>query len=234
MNNNCNCNDCDPCKKCCEQPCGCPEQILSITPVHDDTPAWLRWNLGGKSIDYDFKPVVKSAETDTSVRIDNTNRTLVYNAEKHIDSFSAKELGNIFHIADIGDVDITGVTDNSLFVYKKNSDCGQGCEGINNSWIAWNSEEHLENGLQTVMGFDAQNRPQALKYPVSTNQYYQLGWNGANKVSYTQPVEVSTPPVDANGNSHLCFEDPTTKQQVFMKVKVTIASDGTMTIKRAQ
>lgn len=228
MNNCCNrcgrpdcCGDCcDPCaQKCCSDPCGCPTQILGIDTVHSDTPYWLRFNFGGKSIDYDFTSVVKSAETDTNLRLDIVNRALIYNAERHIDSFSASELGSILHIADIGDVDISGVTDNSLFVYQKNSDCGEGCEGINNSWVAWNSNEHLVDSVETLMGFDSDGKPQTLNHPVNTNQYYQLGWNGADKLSFSQPVEVSTPPVDSDGYSYQLYLDPTTKQLVFVKKK---------------
>lgn len=211
-------NDCDPCrKKKCEEPCACPTQIMGISTVHETTPAWLRFNFGGKSVDYDFDSVVKAAETDTSFRIDAPSRTIIYNAEDHTDTISSKELGGIFHIADIGDVDISGVTDNSLFVYQKNSDCGQGCEGIDNSWIAWNSNEHLNTNVTTVMGFDGAGKPQALNHPTNTNQYYQLGWNGANKVSFTQPVEVATPPVDSEGYYYQLYIDPTTKQIVYVK-----------------
>ena len=225
--------DCDPCKKkCCEPVCGCPTQIMGITTVHDDTPAWLRYNFGGKSIDYDYMPVVKFAETDTSVRLDIPGRSFIYNAEKHVDSFSAAELGSILHIADIGDVDITGVTDNSLFVYQKNSDCGEGCEGINNSWVAWNAKDHLVDEVETVMGFDANGKPQVLNHPDITSQYYTLGWNGADKVSYTQPTVVATPPLETDGVfAHLLFEDPQTKKQVYMKVVVSIDGNGNITFK---
>lgn len=214
---NCN-NCCDPCKpKCCPEPCGCPVQITGITTVHDDTPAWLRYNFGGKSVDYDHTSLVKFAETDTSVRLDIPGRSFIYNAEKHVDSFSASELGSILHIADIGDVDISGVTDNSLFVFQKNSDCGEGCEGIDNSWVAWNSNENLVSQIESIMGFDSEGRPKALTHPEKTNQYYQLGWNGANKVSWSQPVEVSTPPVDSDNNAYRVYVDPNTRQLVFVK-----------------
>lgn len=214
------CNECDPCKpKCCPEPCGCPVQILGIDTVHDDTPAWLRYNFGGKSVDYDYTSVVKFAETDTSVRLDIPNRGLIYNAEKHTDSFSASELGSILHISDIGDVDISGVTDNSLFVFQKNSDCGEGCEGIDNSWVAWNSNENLVSVVETIMGFDAGGKPHALNHPVHTNQYYQLGWNSANKVSWSQPVEVASTDTikDSDGKVWKLYVNPTTKQLCYVK-----------------
>ena len=217
MKHNC-CNKCDPCrKKCCPEPCGCPVQIMGIDTVHDDTPAWLRYNFGGKSVDYDFEPVVKFAETDTSVRLDIPGRSFIYNAERHVDSFSASELGSILHIADIGDVDITGVTDNSLFVYQKDSDCGEGCDGINNSWVAWNEKDHLVDHVETLMGFNGDGKPQTLNHPTNTNEYYQLGWNGADKISFSQPTVVSSAPVDGDGKVWRLYVDPNTKQLVVVK-----------------
>lgn len=192
---------------------------MGISTVHDDTPAWLRFNFGGKSVDYDFTSVVKFAETDTSMRLDIPGRSLVYNAEKHTDSFSASELGSILHIADIGDVDITGVTDNSLFVYQKNSDCGEGCEGIDNSWIAWNANENLVSMVETLMGFDADGKPHALNHPEHTDQYYTLGWNAAGKVSWSQPVEAASTDAikDTDNKVWRLYLDPNTRQIRFIK-----------------
>jgi len=202
---------------------------MGISTVHDDTPAWLRYNFGGKSVDYDYTSLVKFAETDTSVRLDIPNRTFIYNAEKHIDSFSASELGSILHVADLGDVDITGVTHNSLFVYKKDSDCGEGCEGINNSWSAWNSNENLVENLSTVMGFDDEGNPKALNHPDKTTQFYQLAWAGADKVKWVQPTDKTI----ATGESlRLLVEDPDSKEIMYVGVTITIAGDGTITFKK--
>lgn len=217
--NNC-CNDCDPCKKkCCPEPCGCPTQIMGITTVHDDTPAWLRYNFGGKSIDYDYDPVVKYAETDTSIRLDIPRRNLVFNAEKHVDSFSSSELGSILHIADIGDVDITGVTDNSLFVFQKNSDCGEGCEGIDNSWIAWNplDSTNLVSNMKYVMGFDANGKPKTLNTPTNTARQHLLGWDKSGKLQYIDLKDFgSTPPNDGTYKYHV-YLDPNTGELGYVK-----------------
>lgn len=227
------CNKCNPCrKKCCPEPCGCPTQILSISTVHDDTPAWLRFNLGGKSIDYDFTSVVKAAETDTSMSLDIANRNFIYNAERHKDSFSASELGSILHIADIGDVDISGVTDNSLFVYQKNSDCGEGCKGIDNSWVAWNSQDNnnLVDQVDTIMGFTSEGKPKTLNHPDNIGQFYQLSWNGeTRKAMWLQPVEKTI----ATGDTlKLLVEEPESKQTMYIGVTITIGDDGTITFKK--
>lgn len=204
---------------------------MDISTVHEDTPAWLRFNFGGKSIDYDFTPVIKSAETDTSIVLDTVNRNLVFNAEKHIDTLSSRELGRIFHIADIGDVDITGVTDNSLFVYQKNSDCGEGCEGIDNSWIAWNAtdDNNLVDEVGLLMGFETNGKPKTLNHPDNTAQFYQLTWAGADKIKWSQPTERTI----ATGDTlKVLVEDPDTKQTMYIGVTITIANDGTITFKK--
>lgn len=180
-------------------------------------------------MDFDFSSLVAVAETDTTLRVDTVHRVLKYNAERHTNNISASQLGSIFHLADIGDVDITGVTQNSLLAYQKNSDCGQGCDGIENSWYAFNSDEHLVDSANTVMVFDDTNAPKALGTPVHTDQFYALMWRAGDKVGYTQPVEISVPSVDSNGFSHLLFENPTTKQLETLKVRVSIDNSGNVT-----
>lgn len=222
------CNECDPCKKRCGDPCGCPLRVLSICEI-PDRPGVVEFNLDGKTVEYDFSGLVARVETDTHLRADSVHRVLKYSAERHVNNITAKQLGSILHIADIGDVDITGVTDNSLFVYQKKSDCGRGCDGIDNSWIAWNSDEHLESSGETLMVFDEDNAPKALQPPTHTDQFYSLMWRAGDKIGYTQPVEVSAPSTDANGFSYLMFVNPTTKQLESLKVAVTIDGSGNVT-----
>lgn len=212
------CNKCNCCVDCGKpkDKCRCPDQILGIENL-DSNLAYLTFNDGGRSVKYNFEPMIKATETDTSISVDQLDRVLKYLAERHIDTISAKELGSILHIADIGDVDISDLKNDSLFVYKKDSDCGEGCEGIDNSWIAWNATEHLVDSLQYLMGFDADGKPLSLNHPVHTNQFYQLGWNAENKISFSQPVEVATPPHDADNYVYRVYLDPTTKELVYTK-----------------
>ena len=184
--NNCDCNTCStPCEK---PKCGCKKPTLEIDSVPESVSA-LRFNFNGVSVWYDYDNLVYQTQTDTVLSADAANRVLKYMAERHIDTISARELGAILHIADLGDVDITSIGNNSLFVYQKDSNCAEGCEGINNSWIAWNSEEHQDSSLQTVMGFNADGEPLALSPPANTDQYYMLGWDAGNKLKYFKPVQ---------------------------------------------
>ena len=193
-----------------------------------DNLAILRYNLCGRSINYDYEPMIFYTQTDTTLFVDTKNRNLEYNAERHTDSIDHKTLGSIFHLADFGDVDISNLEDGSFLTYRKDANCGSGCEGINNSWFAWNPLSNISTSLEYIMGFDADGKGQNLSIPTNASQYYLAGWNAEDKFSYTQPVEVVTPPKDSTGHAHLLFEDPTTHQ--ILKCSVTIGDDGTIKV----
>lgn len=210
-------NCCNKCNKCgCEGPCGCAKPILDIG-LKTGSKTELSYNINGLTSTWDYYGIVQEAQTDTTLSTNQMERSLVYNAERHINTISAKELGSILHVADLGDVDITGVQDNSLFVYQKNSDCAEGCEGIDNSWIAWNESDHRVSSGEAIMVFDQDSKPRSLNHPANTNQHYQLSWAAGNKISWTQPVEVATPPKDGDNKVYRVYMDPSTKQLVYVK-----------------
>ena len=195
MMNDCNsCNrprpKCKSCDKCGCNPCGDSKPVLSVDEVPESI-SMLKFNVNGASTWYDYNNLVYQTQTDTVLSADAVNRVLKYMAERHIDTISAKELGAILHIADLGDVDIKTASNNSVLVYQKDSNCGEGCEGINNSWIAWNALEHGADSVQTFMGFDSQGIPTSLQTPSNASQYYMLGWNAGGKLSYSKPVQFS-------------------------------------------
>ena len=83
MNNTpCGCGkcDCDSCNNKCKNPCGCAEPVFSVEAMPND-PATLRFNVNGKSVWYDFEPVVRAGETCTTLSIDTLSRTLNYHGE---------------------------------------------------------------------------------------------------------------------------------------------------------
>lgn len=236
MNCECNkkscdpCNSCDPCKKQCPDPCGCPKRTFSVEKV-TNRPGFIKINIDGQTQFFDVRDITKDTETDTFLRADSVARLLRYFAEGHVNNITARQLGSILHLADIGDIDVGDVAQSSLLTYQKNSECGQGCDEISNKWVAFNASEHLEDALSTVFGFDDSDAPKALEAPAHTSQYYSLMWRGGNKVGYTQPVEVSVPSVDTDGYSQLLFMNPTTKQIESLKVRVTIDNQGNVTLK---
>lgn len=213
------CGHCQPdcgCKKC-PKPCGCPEQILSIEA---DTvrPAYLRFNLGGRSVWHDFTSVVKSAETCTTLKPDLVGRTLVYDAECGRQTVSASELGGILHLADIGDIDATTIKDNAILVYRKDANCAENCDG-KNGWIGLDPSEAGDASMDYIMGSDSNGDVKSLMPPANTSQFYTLTWAGQDKASWKQPKEVSTPPVDSDGYSYRLYLDPTTREIVVHKVQ---------------
>lgn len=187
-----------------------------------DSVSILRFNINGLSAWYDYGNLVYQTQTDTSLRINILERALIFNAERHEDSILHSELGSILHVADLGDVDITGVKDNSLFVYQKDSDCGEGCEGINNSWIAWNASDNLTDSLKTIMGFDEDDKPRALDVPENANQFYTMTWRAADKAGWSQPTVATTAPsITEDGVEYVyrLYLDPSTKEIVAVKEK---------------
>ena len=230
---NCNCKRCcDPCgkPKCGCDPCGQPLRVLSVEAM-PDSPGVVKFNLDGHTQLFDFSEIVAETETDTFLRIDQTARTLKHLAEGHTNNITAKELGSILHLGDLGDVDMGSVEQNSLLFYQKNSDCGQGCDEISNQWTAWNATENLESEARTVMGFNDNDAPVAIQPPLHTDQYYIAGWRAGDKFGYTQAAEVSVPTGGADGKTHLLFENPTTRQIEALPVIVTIDSQGNVTLK---
>lgn len=184
----CGCQN-DPCKKddCCGPRCGCAKPVIGVEEMPESV-STLRFNFNGASTWYNYENMIHQTETDTNISIDTVKRVLNYMAERHVDQISAQELGSILHVADLGDVDITGIANNAMFVYQKDSDCGEGCEGINNSWVAWNALEHQATSLDTVMGFDANGKPFTLQKPTDTTKHYLIGWDAQNKIKYITPT----------------------------------------------
>lgn len=212
------CTDCrEPiptCKECgCEKPkpCGCAERVLSIE-VDPTNPTTLLFNLDGHTVRYDFSSLVKFAETKTTLNADTVGRALRYNSESGTDTITSKELGSIMHLSDIGDVDADTISEGSFLIYQKDDNCAEGCEGINNRWIAWNEDNYRATSLQTAMGFNEDSKPRSLAPPAHTNQYYQLGWNGSSKLSYSQPIKVSS-----TSNTVAVRMDKTSKQLVYVE-----------------
>lgn len=178
-----------------------------------DNLALLKFDFDGAAGWYDFTNMIEKVQTDTKLVVNLPERVLKFFAERHEDDISAQELGSILHLVNLGDVDGNNVEDNSMLFYKKANNCAAGCEGINNAWQAWNAAEEQTPELQTIMGFDADGAPHALEAPVNASQYYQLGWNGNNKVSYSQPQTTSIAAVtDADNKVSVLVLDPTTKQ----------------------
>lgn len=195
------CGACQPkcgCKNGCPKRCGCPESILSIEASSED-PAYLRFNLGGRSVWYDFGPVVKAAETCTHLSTNLSTRSLVYDAECGRETISARQLGAILHLADIGDVDASTIKDNAVLVYRKDADCGENCDG-KNGWIGIDLTEEADEEIDYIMGSDEDGKVKSLMPPANASQTNYLQWEAGGKAKWgTIPIRTS-PPVDPDTN----------------------------------
>lgn len=206
MNNYC-CNKCgNPCEREC---CGVGKTVLDVQSLPDDI-LTLSFNLNGVGTTYDYSSMIKAGETDTSLSVDAVNRVLKYMAERHIDTISAQELGSILHLVDLGDVDADAVENNSFLVYKKESDCAQGCGSESNSWVGWTALDNQDTSLALIMGYGSEGSPKSLSSPANTNQYYQLGWNASGKAGWKQPRKVTS----TTGLAQV-YIDITTKELVY-------------------
>ena len=205
----------EPCDRCGKKKCcAIPKPVIDVQALPDD-PLTLSYNFNGIGTTYDYRNLVKAGETDTTLSADAIERVLQYMAEKHVDTISAKELGAILHLTDIGDVDVADVEANSMLVYKKESDCAQGCDGSVNGWTAHNALDHIVSSLQYVAGYDADGAPKSLSSPSAPSQQYLLGWNGNGKVGWTQIKTAATRPT----NAYQVYWDADNNE--FVKVKVS-------------
>ena len=216
--NNCSCNK--PCVSCrkekkCPSPCGCAEPVFSIEAMPDD-PTTLRFNINGKSVWYDFEPVVKAGETCTTLNVDVAHRTLQYNGECSEQTIHARELGSILHLADIGDVKENTVQDNGILNYRKEADCGEGCEGIDNGWVSTNPVEVGSTALDYILGSDADGKMKSLMPPVDTTTFSYLAWAAQDKAKWVKPTEVASIPVK-DGYKYPLYLDPNSGEIVVHK-----------------
>lgn len=205
---------CDKCNKC-KNPCGCAEPVFSIAAMPDD-PDLLRFNVNGKSIWYDFEPVVKAGETCTTVNIDAVGRTLNHHGECGDQTISAKELGSIIHLGDLGDVNADSITDNGILNYRKTGDCGEGCEGIGDGWVSSNPIEVAATSLDYILGSDADGTMKSLMPPTDSSSFSYLAWAAQDKAKWVKPTQVAVVPDDGTYKYPL-YLDPATGEIVVVK-----------------
>lgn len=214
------CTDCNPCQeKKCGNPCGCAEPVFSIEAMPDD-PATLRFNVNGKSVWYDFSPVVKAAETCTTLSVDALARTLNYIGECGENTITARELGSILHLADIADVDENAIDNYGILEYQKDDTCGEGCEGTSNGWVARNPIKSATESLSYLMGTNEDGKMQTLLPPTDANKFSYLTWAAQNKAKWTTPTVVATPPLDSDNKAWRLYLDPNTLELVVVKEDV--------------
>lgn len=185
------CNSCNPCKPKC---CGDAKPVIDVQAIPDDI-LTLSFNFNGVGTTYDYREMIKAGQTDTALTADALKRVLVYMAERHTDTISAKELGAILHLSDLGDVEVDSIDAHSMLFYKK--DATDACDTTANRWVGWNALDEQDSSLAFLMGFLSDGAPKSLSSPPSPSQQYFLGWNGANKIGWTQIKTAASVPANA-------------------------------------
>lgn len=223
-----NCNNCGYCGQCqekkkCANPCSCTEPVFSIEAMPDD-PTTLRFNVNGKSVWYDFEPVVKAGETCTTITADSIHRLLKYNSECGEQTITGKELGSILHLADIGDVNVDSIEDNGILNYRKDYNCGEGCEGVNSGWVSTNPTSVGESNLEYILGSFSDGELHSLLPPSDVSHYNYLVWAGQGKAKWEQVLETAVIPTSTeiiedvpHTYTYPVYYDPETKALVFYK-----------------
>lgn len=110
------CGGCDPCGGC-SSPCVKPYFNLQNDPY--DANYWL-WEMGGEN---GRIKVPSLNETDTKLSTNYSDATLNYNAERHKDTITGAQLGDIINLNDLRDVDAKDPDACSLLVF--NPGCGE-------------------------------------------------------------------------------------------------------------
>ena len=204
------CNNCN--NSCKKEICGCAEPVFSVEAMPDD-PTILRFNVNGKSVWYDFKSVVEAGETCTTANINAVDRTFNYHGECSDQSISAKELGSIIHLGDLGDVDANTITDNGILNYRKTGDCGEGCEGIGDGWVSSNPIEIGGESLDYILGSDSDGKMKSLMPPTDTTTFSYLAWAAQGKVKWVKPTVIAS----ATSNYAPLYLDKTTGEIVVLE-----------------
>lgn len=203
---------CNDCNHKCKSPCGCAEPVFDIEALDTD-PTTLRFNVNGKSVWYDFEPVVKAGETCTTLNIDAVNRTLNYHGECSDQTISAKELGSVLHLGDLGDVDENSITDNGILNYRKSGECPEGCEGEADGWKSTNPIDVAQTSLDYILGSDPDGKMMSLMPPTDTTKFSYLAWAAQDKAMWRTPTVVATIPNDGTYEYPL-YLDPATGEIV--------------------
>lgn len=186
------CNECSPCGKKCK-----PARYAR--GFHDECDDKLQ-------------------ETDTTLSIDNSSATLNYNAERHTDEITGKQLGGLINLPDLRDVNIDYDFDAMCaeFIYHKYGECGDGCMSQEDSWNLFSIDQPgaKQNQIRYVRGANAYGCPVFLDVPSNTNQYWYAGWRPNGQFGYYQAANVPELPKDAAGNYIVMGQDPNTKQPI--------------------
>lgn len=214
------CNSCDPCNRCKGPAEYIADFSIMVDPFNEDI-----WNItfGGKLFHVNIPPI---KETDTTVSTNYSNASLIYSAEKHVDTLTGNQLGQLINVGDLRDTTVDYDTPSMCyeFIYHKYGNCGAGCFSAENQWTTFSpdNENALQDSLHYVRGTNAYGCPIYLDVPANPDQWYYAGWKTEGehkKFGYFQPREVDEFPKDPVTGEHIFVSQiPGTNEPVIAKL----------------
>ena len=214
---------CDLCGKpdCCggcKPPCFSGHVSIDADP-YDSSYWWISLNGIPSKV-----KIPEGNETDTVLSTNYSGAYLNYKAERHTDKVTGAQLGSIINLSDLRDTDIDDGLDGNCYelVFRKFSECGDGCKSAADKWMNFNinTPDIKRNGIQYVRGANENGCPVYLDVPPVESEYWFGMWrpietgNGI-EFGYHQPEYVDTLPKDALGNTIVMSVDPDTMKPVY-------------------
>lgn len=138
------------CNDCSNNSCGCgykPAKYGCDFDINANPYDASIWNVTINGATTRVK-IPKIAEQDTKLSTSYATSSLIYNAEKHIDTITGSTLGAIINLEDLRDTDASNADSCDLLVYHPYcSECGDGCTPKNAQWTAYHIPDADDNVL---------------------------------------------------------------------------------------
>lgn len=147
------CDSCGSCNKCEHDPCSCgckPARYKCDFDIQANPYDPSIWNVTICGAMTKVK-IPKLNETDTKLSTNYSNRSLIYNAERHTDIITGDQIGALIELKDLRDTDTANADSCDLLVYNPYcSTCGDGCKPKNAMWKAY----HIPDAGECEMELD--------------------------------------------------------------------------------
>lgn len=221
--NKCNdCNSCNPCKNACSGPAQyLADFSIMVDPFNEDI-----WNItfGGKLF---HVHAPHHTETDTSIALDYTAASFVYNGEKHTDTITGDQLGSLINLGSLRDVDTDYDTPSMCYelIYSKYGDCGKGCFSVESGWHTFSpdNDNALVNQLHYIRGTNQYGCPKFLDLPDDPTKWWWVGWRqegDGKEFGYFQPrvLPKTEFPKNDKGEHVFLTQDPETGEPMVSSI----------------
>ena len=131
-------NCCNKCNSCEHDPCTCggcrPASYKCDFDIQANPFDSSIWNVTICGAMTKVK-IPKLNETDTKLSTNFSNRSLIYNAERHTDIITGDQIGALINLEDLRDTDTANADNCDLLVFNPSCDeCGDGCKPRNPMW----------------------------------------------------------------------------------------------------